>query len=65
MKISDITSRQAVLDAVDEFEELGRDRFLNNYGFKTARNYYLKINKSYYDSKAIIGVAYGKQFPRY
>ena len=65
MKISDITSRQAVFDAVAEFEALGRDRFLNYHGYNIARNYYLKINNNYYDSKAIVGVAYGKQFPKH
>lgn len=53
------TSREAVLAAVAEFDDLGRDEFLSRYGFKPARTYFLEHGGNEYDSKAIVGVAYG------
>ena len=64
MGLSDLTSRDAVLDAVREFDELGRDRFLAKYGFGGARQYVLEIEGRLYDSKAIVGAAHGFQFPK-
>ena len=63
MTLSDLTDPTAVLRAVAECDRLGRDEFLNKYGFGRARTYYLLVNDRQYDSKAIIGVAYGYQFP--
>lgn len=63
MSLSDITSRQAVLGAVEEFDQIGRQAFLNKYGFGQAREYFLDYGGHLYDSKAIVGVAYGYQFP--
>lgn len=63
MGLNELTSRQAVLDAIDEFDRLGRGRFLDHHGFAAAKNFYVKIDDRYYDSKAIAGVAYGNQFP--
>ena len=59
MGLSDITSRQAVLDAVDEFERLGRSTFLKRYGFGQSRDFFLVVNGRHYDSKAIVGAAHG------
>ncbi len=58
MDLSVIT-REAVLDAIAEFDRLGRARFLEQYGFDEARRYFLYQDGVYYDSKAIVGVAYG------
>ena len=41
MGLAEITNRQAVLEAIREFDRLGRDRFLNKYGFGRARSYLL------------------------
>jgi len=49
--------------ALDEYDELGQDRFLEKYGFRPARSYYLVRDGRRYDSKAICGVAFGYQFP--
>ncbi|MFG1998377.1 HNH endonuclease [Spirillospora sp. NPDC048911] len=57
MDLSSIT-REAVLEAIAEFDRLGRDRFLDEYGFDPARRYFLHYNGNFYDSKAIVGVAY-------
>lgn len=61
--LSELTSRAAVLDAIAECDRLGRDAFLNKYGFGRARWYPLRHNGRDYDSKAIAGVAYGMQYP--
>jgi hypothetical protein len=57
--------KPAVQLALDEFESLGREAFLEKYQFGKARNYFV-INPetgTACDSKAILGVAYGLQFP--
>ena len=63
--LSDLTSRAAVLAAFDEFFLIGRDQFLSRYGFKRSRNYLVLDPRSgaEADSKAIAGVALGKQYP--
>ena len=33
MSLSDLASREAVLQAMKEFDEVGRERFLEKYGF--------------------------------
>ena len=57
MGLSDLT-RNAVLAAVQEFDQLGRDAFLRQYGSRPAREYFLLINGRRYDSKPIAGVAH-------
>ncbi|MFC5480568.1 HNH endonuclease [Massilia suwonensis] len=60
--INDLTSRDAVKAAIAECDELGREQFLAKYGYRYARTYALMYKGREYDSKAIAGVAYGKQF---
>ena len=62
-RLADLTSRQAVLSALAEFDRLGRDAFLKKFGFARARNYFLSHHGKTYDSKAIVGVAYGYEHP--
>jgi hypothetical protein len=52
----------AVLQAMVEFDDLGRDTFLTRYGYAPARSYFVVHDGKRYDSKAIAGVAVGKQF---
>ena len=59
--ISMLTSKNAVLQAIEECNKMGRDEFLKHYGFKYSRLYPLKYKERIYDSKAIAGVAFGKQ----
>lgn len=59
--LNQLTSPEAVLAAIDEFDESGRDEFLRRYGYKHSRSYLLHHAGRVYDSKAIAGVAYGKQ----
>lgn len=63
MTIKDIKSAKAILDAIAEFDVLGRDQFLKKYGFKPSRSYLLLSGGKRYDSKAIIGVARGYARP--
>lgn len=58
MALKDLT-RDAVLQAVAEYDRLGRDEFLDLYGFGSAKSYFVVIDGNKYDSKAIAGVAHG------
>lgn len=63
MPLSDLTDPAAVNAAMDEFDRLGRDEFLRKYGFGPSRMYFVRRDDKYYDSKAIVGAAYGFQYP--
>jgi len=63
MALSNIQSRTAILAAVEEFNRLGREAFLEKHGFGRARRYFLDHDGQLYDSKAIVGVAHGYEFP--
>ena len=56
--LSDVT-HAAVLDAVAEFDRLGRAAFLKSTGFGPAKAYFLQHEDKFYDSKAIVGYAHG------
>lgn len=58
MGLADLTA-EAVQKAITEFDRIGRDLFLRNYGFGEAREYYVVQNGRFYDSKAIAGAAHG------
>ena len=60
-KPSQVTERTAVERAIEECDRLGREAFREKYGFGEARSYYIRHNGKTYDSKAIIGVAFGYQ----
>jgi hypothetical protein len=55
----DAVEREHVLKAAHEYDQLGQDEFLGKYGFGRARKYLLVLDGAAYDSKAILGVAYG------
>jgi hypothetical protein len=61
----DLTEPWAVQAALDEFLSLGQEAFLQRYGFGRASGYVVRDPRSgqWADSKAIAGVAVGKQFP--
>lgn len=63
MGLADLKSRQAVVNAIEEFDKIGREAFLEKYGFGPARRYFLEYHGTLYDSKAIVGVAHGYEFP--
>lgn len=64
-QLSKIRSPAAVQAAIDEFVQLGRTQFLERYGFGKSRDFLVRDPKTGTDcdSKAIAGVAFGKQFP--
>ncbi|MFJ3396393.1 hypothetical protein ACIPM5_05160 [Streptomyces microflavus] len=51
-------TRQAVLNTLSEYDELGRATFLAKYGYSKARTYVLVYKGREYDAKAIAGVAH-------
>jgi 5-methylcytosine-specific restriction protein A len=53
-----VITRDAVLKAIAEYDELGRSAFLAEYRFSKARFYLLLHEGREYDSKAIAGVAH-------
>lgn len=63
MALAELTSRDAVIAAMQESEQLGRDRFLERYGFGRSRDYEVIHDGKRYDSKAIVGAAHGHQHP--
>jgi len=63
VSLSALTDRSAVLSAIAEYDELGREAFLARYGYSPSRAYFLEHDGKKYDSKAIVGVAVGMQFP--
>jgi 5-methylcytosine-specific restriction protein A len=58
MAIKDIT-RETVLAAISEYDQVGQEAFLGRYGFERARLYVLVRDGKSYDSKAIVGAAHG------
>jgi 5-methylcytosine-specific restriction protein A len=48
------------MQAIGEFDDMGRDAFLQKYEFGKSRGYFLQHNEKRYDSKAIAGAAHGK-----
>jgi hypothetical protein len=56
-------SADAVFAAMEEFDRLGREAFLDKYGFGRAKTYVVLRDGKQYDSKAIFGVAYGRAHP--
>ncbi|MGV9316000.1 HNH endonuclease [Streptomyces sp. NPDC003691] len=51
-------TRESVLKVLVEHDELGREAFLEKYGFGEARSYVLVHEGREYDSKAVAGVAH-------
>jgi hypothetical protein len=62
-RLTELTSADAVREAMAEFDDLGRDEFLKKYEFGRSDRYFLREDDRLYDSKAILGAAYGYQHP--
>ena len=62
MPLRDVTAK-GVERAIVEFDRLGRDAFLSQFGFRQSRAYFLIHSGRRYDSKAIVGVAHGYDPP--
>jgi len=63
MTLAELTSLDAVREAMGEFDALGRDEFLRKYGFGRSQRYFIRHDGRLYDSKAIVGAAFGHQYP--
>jgi hypothetical protein len=63
MGLADLSSGDAIAAAMDEFDRIGESAFLERYGFGPARTFLVVRDGKRYPSKAIAGVAHGKQFP--
>jgi hypothetical protein len=64
MTIDRLTDVTAVEAAVGEYDRIGRTAFLEKYGFGRAREFMLRMpSGALYDSKAIVGAAFGYQYP--
>jgi hypothetical protein len=64
-ELSRLQSPAAVQAALDEFIRLGRTAFLYRYGFGKSRDYLVRnpLTGDLCDSKAIVGAAFGFQYP--
>src|SRR5258708_39249688 len=63
MTIDRLSDATAVEAAIAEFDRVGRTAFLAKYGFGRSREYMLRMpSGAMYDSKAIVGAAFGYQF---
>ena len=64
-KLSRLQSSIAVQAALNEFVSLGQAKFLEKYGFNKSTDFIVKdpVSGAWCDSKAIAGVAFGKQYP--
>ena len=56
-----IYTRESVLQAIEECDQLGREEFRKKYGFRESKNFVLLHDGKEYDSKAIVGIAYGHE----
>ncbi len=63
MALRDLSDPQAVVAALDEFDRLGRETFLQKYGFGPARRYLVRRGPRRYDSKAIAAAAHAIELP--
>jgi hypothetical protein len=52
--LAELTDRAAVERALEEFLELGRERFLARYGLERSRDYFLPFRGVLCDSKPIL-----------
>jgi hypothetical protein len=61
--LKDLTDRNAVIEAMDEYDRLGAEDFHAKYGFGPSLKFPLVYEGKKYPSKAIAAVAYSFQFP--
>ncbi len=63
MGVEGLTSREAVLRAMEQFDAQGRDSFLEKHGLEETARYYVHHGDRLYDAEAIAAAAYGYQHP--
>jgi hypothetical protein len=57
VKLSLINAK-AMKEAIEEYDQSGREKFLKKYGFSRSSKFYFRYNERLYDVKALIGAAY-------
>lgn len=55
--LSRLTSRSAVIEALNDFDEKGRDQFLADSNFGASKRYFVRWEGRLYDAKAVAGRA--------
>jgi hypothetical protein len=63
MTIPEVTSPAAVRAAAREFDALGEEAFLYEYGFRPASDGAVVIDGRLYPARALLGAARGHQYP--
>ncbi|MFP9139239.1 MrcB family domain-containing protein [Devosia sp. XGJD_8] len=63
MSLALLTSRDAVQAAMDEFDKLGRQSFLERYGYGESPTLLRAPNGNRYDAEPVLAAAVGKQHP--
>ncbi|MDR7086857.1 hypothetical protein J2X11_001696 [Aeromicrobium panaciterrae] len=58
-----LTKAEAVLEAVEEFRSLGRNTFLDKYGFAVSRVYFMSLDDQLFDTKPIVAAALAIERP--
>lgn len=61
--LSDLVTVTAVNQAIEEYNRIGRNKFLAKYGFKKSRDYFIRVENDLIDSKPILGAAVGYARP--
>ena len=56
MALHSIT-RASVLNAIEQYDLLGREQFLSKLGYGPSRRHFLRLDGHYYDALAILGAA--------
>ena len=63
MNVAEVTSPEAVRAAAREFDALGEDAFLYEYGFGPASDCIVVIDGRLYPAAALLGAAHGDEYP--
>jgi hypothetical protein len=63
MTMAQVTSTEAVRAAAREFDALGEEAFLYEYGFEPASYCVAVIDGRLYPARALLGAAHGHQYP--
>lgn len=64
-ELSRLRNPSSIQRALDQFHQLGRTAFLERYGYGKSRDYLVRdpLTSELCDSKAIVGAAFGLEFP--
>ncbi len=64
MRVADVTSQEAVRAAAREYEALGEEAFLYEYGFGPAGDLVAVVDGRRYPAEALLAAAHGHQYPK-